>query len=246
MEKKKRFAVLLCAEDSDYVKKKYGGYFEVFVGMLGGEGEIWDVFRVAAGDFPADNDLAAYEGFVITGSCNDAHGNDIWILKLLSLIKKLDSMHKKLLGICFGHQILARALGGKTGRATNGWEIGITNVNFYPSKLPSNFQMPYLLPVIECHRDEVLELPPCAEVIAWSEKTGIEMFRCEDHIMGIQGHPEYTKDILMNLIRRLQQRDLIQSHHVEVATASLTAYEPNQEAWKRLCQGFLKGHRSLL
>ncbi|XXG55802.1 hypothetical protein AAC387_Pa03g3391 [Persea americana] len=242
MEKKKRFAVLLCAEDSDYVKKKYGGYFGVFVGMLGGEGEIWDVFRVAAGDFPADNNLDAYEGFVITGSCNDAHGNDIWILKLLSLIKKLDSMHKKLLGICFGHQILARALGGKTGRATNGWEIGVTNVNF----LPSNFQMPSLLPIIECHRDEVLELPPCAEVIAWSEKTGIEMFRCEDHIMGIQGHPEYTKDILMHLIHRLQQRDLIQSHHVEVATASLDAYEPDPEAWKRLCQGFLKGHRSLL
>lgn len=52
-------------------------------------------------------------------------------------------------------QILARALGGKTGRATNGWEIGVTNVNFFPSKLPSNFQMPSLLPIIECHRDEV-------------------------------------------------------------------------------------------
>lgn len=105
MEKKRRFAVLLCAEDPEYVKNKYGGYFGVFVGMLGEEGEIWDVYRVVAGDFPDDGNLDAYDGFVITGSCTDAHGSDVWILKLLSLVKKLDSMHKKLLGICFGHQV---------------------------------------------------------------------------------------------------------------------------------------------
>lgn len=57
---------------------------------------------------------------------------------------------------------------------------------------------------------QVLDLPPRAEVMAWSEKTGIEMFRCEDHVMGIQGHPEYNKDILMHLLDRLQQRGLIQ------------------------------------
>lgn len=55
-----------------------------------------------------------------------------------------------------------------------------------------------------------MELPPNAEVMAWSNKTGIEMFRYGDHIMGIQGHPEYTKDILLNLINRLLNRDLIQ------------------------------------
>lgn len=53
------------------------------------------------------------------------------------------------------------------------------------------------------------ELPPKAELIAWSEKTGVEMFKCGDHIMGIQGHPEYTKDILLNLIDRLVKLDYI-------------------------------------
>jgi len=56
---------------------------------------------------------------------------------------------------------------------------------------------------------QVRELPPKAEVIAWSDKTGIEMFRYGDHIMGIQGHPEYTKDILLHLIDRLLQLDMI-------------------------------------
>lgn len=102
----KRFAVLLCAEDSDYVKKMYGGYFGVFVRMLAEEGETWQMYRVAGGEFPEDEEIGLFDGFVITGSCNDAHGNDVWICKLLNLLKKLDSMKKKVLGICFGHQVI--------------------------------------------------------------------------------------------------------------------------------------------
>ncbi|KAL2476840.1 Class I glutamine amidotransferase-like superfamily protein [Forsythia ovata] len=101
----RKFAVLQCAEDSDYVKKIYGGYFGVFVQMLGEEGETWDMFKVSKGEFPKDNEIGEYDGFVITGSCNDAHGNDQWICKLLVLLKKLDAMKKKVLGICFGHQV---------------------------------------------------------------------------------------------------------------------------------------------
>ncbi|XP_008794061.2 gamma-glutamyl peptidase 5-like [Phoenix dactylifera] len=242
MEVRKRFAVLLCAEDSEYVKKVYGGYFKVFVGLLGEEGEIWEVYRAARGELPAEEDVDAYDGFVITGSCNDAHGDDLWIKELLKLLKIIDSKRKKVLGICFGHQILSRALGGKTGRA-KGWDVGVTCIHPSQSalKLLSSLHIPSHLPVIECHRDEVWELPPLAEVMAWSEKTGIEMFRYGDHIMGIQGHPEYTKEILLHLIDRLLQRNLIQICHAEAAKASLDAREPEREAWKRLCKSFLKG-----
>lgn len=102
----KRFGVLLCAEDSEYVKTKYGGYFGVFVEMLAEQGETWDMYRVVAGELPGDEEIGLSDGFVITGSCNDAHGNDAWICNLLNLIKKLDSMKKRLLGICFGHQVI--------------------------------------------------------------------------------------------------------------------------------------------
>ncbi|KAL0335039.1 UNVERIFIED_CONTAM: Gamma-glutamyl peptidase 2 [Sesamum radiatum] len=86
------------------------------------------------------------------------------------------------------YQILGRALGGKVGRASAGWDIGITKVHLTPSQIFTTLKMPTSLSVIECHRDELWELPPKAEVLAWSDKTGIEMFRCSDHIMGIQGH----------------------------------------------------------
>ncbi|KAL3621010.1 hypothetical protein CASFOL_035922 [Castilleja foliolosa] len=236
-----KFAVLLCADDSDYVKKIYGGYFGVFVRMLKEEGDDWDVFRVAKGDFPADDEIGDYAGFVITGSCNDAHGNDLWICKLLVLLKKLEAKNKKVLGICFGHQILGRALGGKIGRARAGWDIGITKVQFFPSPIFASMKMPDSLSVIECHRDEVLELPPEAEVLAWSNKTGVEMFKYGDHMMGIQGHPEYTKDILLHLIDRLFNRDLIQESVAEAAKKKLESSNPDVEAWKKLCTGFLKG-----
>ncbi|KAL6964211.1 glucosinolate gamma-glutamyl hydrolase [Sarracenia purpurea var. burkii] len=238
----KRFAVLLCAEDSDYVKKKYGGYFGVFVGMLSEDGEIWDVFRVAAGEFPDECEIGGYDGFVITGSCNDAHGNEAWICKLLNLLKKLDSMKKKVLGICFGHQILGRALGGKIGRAISGWDIGVRTVQLSPSsELFASLKMPKLLSIIECHQDEVWELPPRAEVMAWSKKTGIEMFRYAEHMMGIQGHPEYTNDILLHLVDRLLDRNLIMESYAAEVKASMNGQEPDREAWKKLCISFLKG-----
>ncbi|KAL3724009.1 hypothetical protein ACJRO7_036087 [Eucalyptus globulus] len=237
----KRFAVLLCAEDSEYMKRQYGGYFGLFKGMLAEEGEAWDVYRVAAGELPGEGDIGLYDGFVITGSCSNAHGDDAWIWQLINLLKKLDSMKKKVLGICFGHQVLGRALGGKVGRAKS-WDIGLTNIQLSPSsKHFSSLELPAQLSVIECHQDELMELPAKAEVMARSDKTDIEMFRYGDHIMGIQGHPEYNRDILLHLVDRLLLRGLITESYADELKVNMGACEPDREAWKRLCISFLKG-----
>ncbi|KAJ3674658.1 hypothetical protein LUZ60_005274 [Juncus effusus] len=244
--KPKTYAVLLCAEDSDYVKKAYGGYFGVFAALLAEEGEEWRLYRAVQGELPRGEEIEKFDGFVVTGSCSDAHGNEPWILDLVDLLRKVNEKKKKVLGICFGHQILCRALGGRTGRA-KAWDLGITCI--HPShstiRLLSSLNIPPHLPIIECHRDEVWELPSEAEIMAQSDKTGIEMFRYGDHIMGIQGHPEYSKDILQNILDRLLQRKLIQNFHVEAAEMSINARDPDREAWKRLCKAFLKGTLSL-
>ncbi|KAF8369332.1 hypothetical protein HHK36_032657 [Tetracentron sinense] len=174
----KRFGVLLCAEDSEYVKKKYGGYFGVYVEMLGEEGEIWDVYKVVGGEFPGEEELGFYDGFVITGSCHDAHGNDVWICKLLNLLKKLDSMKKKVLGFCFGHQILKLALEER--RAEQHVWMGCCG---------------------NC---------PRAEVRAWSEKKGIEMFPPMDGLINAIGF------------------EFLAGFHAEARRASVEAREPDE------------------
>ncbi|KAJ0681857.1 putative glutamine amidotransferase [Helianthus annuus] len=160
--------------------------------------------------------------------------------------------------------ILARALGGKVGRALSGWDLGIRTINFSPStKMFTRSEMPVALSLIECHRDEVHELPSEVEVLAWSDKTRVEVFRYGDHIMGVQGHPEYTKDILLHLIDKLLQRNLIevifyiniqkekkkkafvdncvQEPYAVKARANIEEMEPDREPWKELCTNFLKG-----
>ncbi|XWS39795.1 hypothetical protein CRYUN_Cryun18bG0085100 [Craigia yunnanensis] len=110
----------------------------------------------------------------------------------------------------------------------------------HPHQSSSRLLKSQPLSVIECHRDEVRELPPKAEMIAWSEKTGVEMFRYGDHMMGIQGHPEHTKDILLHLIDRLMQRSFIVDSYADELKANLGKVEPDKDAWKKLCTSFLK------
>lgn len=246
VEAEKRYALLLAARDSEYVKKVYGGYFNVFLGAFGEEGQRWDLFRVVEGEFPAMEDLEKYHGFVVSGSPYDAYGNDMWILRLCFLLQILDAMQKKVLGICFGHQVLCRALGGKVGKACSGWDLGLRKVKFVADLPPHCFldgleEAPTCASIIECHQDEVWELPLGAEVIAFSEKTGVEMFSIGDNVLGIQGHPEYTKDILYNLVERLQNDNSIESGFADDAKATLETAEPNRQFWEKVCKKFLHG-----
>ena len=99
------YAVLQCGEDSAYVCDKYGGYFNVFRALLEEDGERWRVYRAVRGELPTDAEAAALDGFVISGSCSDAHGDEPWILALVDLIRRAHAAGKRILGICFGHQV---------------------------------------------------------------------------------------------------------------------------------------------
>ncbi|KAI5448324.1 gamma-glutamyl peptidase 5 [Lathyrus oleraceus] len=240
-ERKKRYGILMCGEDSEYLLKRHGGCYGFFTKMLAEEGETWELYKVVNGEFPQDDDVCLYDGFIITGSCHDAHANDPWILKLLTLIHTLNSFNKKILGICFGHQIIGRALGGKVVRSTAGWDIDVTTINLLQSSYSNKpLNLPSKLSLFQCHRDEVRDLPDEAQIIGWSEKTGIEIFRYGDNMLGIQGHPEFTIDILFHFIDRLTHRNLIQEAFALNAKVKAALRKPDSEAWKTLCLTFLK------
>jgi putative intracellular protease/amidase len=99
------YAVLQCGEDSEYVRKAYNGYFQVFRALLEEDGEAWRVYRAPRGELPTDAEAAGFDGFVISGSCADAHGDEPWILALVDLIRRLHAAGKRILGVCFGHQV---------------------------------------------------------------------------------------------------------------------------------------------
>ncbi|RCV05200.1 hypothetical protein SETIT_1G063900v2 [Setaria italica] len=237
----RRYALLLALWDSEYAKKAYGGYYNVFVaafgragGGAGDEGETWDCFRVIAGEFPAPEDLASYDGFVVSGSPHDAHGEEPWVRRLCALVQALHAMGKRVLGVCFGHQVLCRALGGTVGRARGGWDVGVKKVTFVQDSLEG---LNSTASLIEVHQDEVWEVPPGATVLASSEKTRVEVFAVGEHALGIQGHPEYTTDTLHNLIDRLTAQGAIEARAGEDARRTVAETGgPDRAFWTGLCK----------
>ncbi|GJM98752.1 hypothetical protein PR202_ga15789 [Eleusine coracana subsp. coracana] len=253
-KKSRQFALLMAARDSEYVLKRYGGYRNVFVAAFGdaGSGETWDLYRAVDGELPAQEDLEKYDGFVISGSPNDAYADDEWILRLCRLIRDLHARRKRVLGICFGHQVICRALGGRVAKSSTGWDIGIREVAVANLSLPRQCgflealrdQLPPRAKITEIHQDEVWEVPAGAEVLASSAKTGVEMFRVGEHLLGIQGHPEYTNDILVSLVNRLLGAGTISVSVAEAVKKQLDATGPDREFWLKLCKSFLKADES--
>lgn len=245
----RRYALLLALNDSEYARKAHGGYGKVFVGALrSSAGDTWDCYRVIDGEFPAAEELELYDGFVVSGSPHDAHGDGApcWVRRLCLLLQTVHAMGKRVLGVCFGHQALCRALGGKVRRATGGWVVGVKEVTFVEDVegfefLEEGISRRRSASIIEVHQDEVWEVPPGGKVLAYSDKTRVEMFAVGDNALGIQGHPEYTNDILLNLIGRLVNDGTVDGCAGEAARRTAESGGPDREFWTGFCKGFLMG-----
>lgn len=165
----------------------------------------------------------------MSGARSDSFADTPWIVKLKGILRKVyEETEIKLLGICFGHQILALAVGGRVGRAEAGWELGLRKVQFTGGNLAA---------IMEVHRDQVLELPDSVEILGSSSKCPIEVYGVQNRVLGIQGHPEFATEVVRNLVEIKQ----ISEEERSAALATFATTQADTAFWHNLILEFIAG-----
>ncbi|MDH5786247.1 MAG: glutamine amidotransferase [Chromatiales bacterium] len=141
-------------------------------------------------------------GAVITGSGAMVTDGDGWIEATAAWLRQAVNRNLPILGICFGHQLLAHALGGRVDYNPAGVEVGTIEVSLNPQgqKDPLLSNLPSTFPAQLSHRQSVLTLPPQAQLLAASAMEGHQAFRCGDRCWGIQFHPEFDEAVIAHFI----------------------------------------------
>lgn len=155
-------------------------------------------YIVAQGHFPPN--VHDCDVWVITGSPASVYDDLPWIKELIAFTQNCHQQKKKILGICFGHQLIAQALGGEVVKSPNGWGIGIREFNMLkPNQWIKN--PPQKIKLIFSHQDQVTLLPKDAVKLAGDSFCENQMFSIGQHVFSIQGHPEFTKDFALGRYR---------------------------------------------
>lgn len=161
---------------------------------------------------PADSCL----GVAITGSHDMVTDNLPWSIAVEKWLPSLVREEVPLLGICFGHQLLARAMGGKVGYHPGGIESGTVEISLSSSCAddPLFSGLPVQFPAHADHSQTVLSLPPGAVCLASSPHDPHHAFRIGRNAWGLQFHPEFTAKIMSEYI--LEQADKLRGAGISV------------------------------
>lgn len=170
--------------------QRFGEYPDMFQRLLGALDPALDfvTWHVEADEFPATVDAA--DGWLITGSKSGVYEDKPWIRRLEAFVRELHTARKPLVGICFGHQLVAQALGGVVEKSTKGWGVGLHRHRF--RSRPDWFDgTDESFRVLVSHQDQVLSPAPEMEVLAGSDFCNYAVCQVGNHILTFQGHPEF-------------------------------------------------------
>ena len=183
----------VCILDNDNldpaVAGTYVSYGAMTETMFAAAGVPWQFerFNTTRGEYPDSFD--AYDAVLLTGSKADSFSDEPWVRTLRERTTELLRQRKKLLGICFGHQLIACCLGADVGRAPQGWGMGRMSYEWIGAT-----PLKSTLNLLASHQDQVRSLPEGATLLARSEFCPIAAYSVGDHVFCIQPHPEFVED----------------------------------------------------
>jgi GMP synthase (glutamine-hydrolysing) len=206
----RRLGILQCGRAPEVVSANHGEYLKWFGALLAPHGfvlEAWDVENLS---FPSSPDAA--DAWLITGSKHGAYEDHAFVAPLEAFIRDVHAAKAPLGGICFGHQIIATALGGRVEKFEGGWNFG--RQRYAVDGLGEVY-------LNACHQDQVLDLPDGAQVIASNDGCRFAGFRIGDHCVTLQPHPEIDPAILADYVVHFRGLGKLETAMVDAAEAML-------------------------
>lgn len=193
----KKVALLVCDRVGEELAVEYGDYPEMFSDLLS-DYQLVPYFALD-GLLPAN--VMDYDAYICTGSRFSVYDNEDWIEQLKDFIRQIKRVNRTFVGVCFGHQLLAEALGGKVEQSEKGWCIGVHTFEIVKN---TDWMEPYQADInlLMMCQDQVIRLPEEANVLGRSPKCEIGLFTVGENMLGIQAHPEFSIDYNRTLMQR--------------------------------------------
>lgn len=199
-----KIGILQCDNVPEPLFEKHDNYPVMLKSLLHSiDQEItFNCYQVMAEQLPLDVDEC--DAYITTGSRHSVNDDFVWIYKLESFICELHKRNIKLFGICFGHQMIAKCLGGNVARSKKGWGIGVKH-NAIVRKKHWMDPPKKSVKLLASHSEQVDELPADAEILASSEFCPNYMIQAGS-LIGVQGHPEFSKSYSSDLMALRKDR----------------------------------------
>jgi GMP synthase (glutamine-hydrolysing) len=192
-----------------------GDYPELFGALLAPHGVDVVPYAADRGELPAS--LGECDGWLCSPSRSSVYDGEPWIAAVEQLLRDVVAGDVPFVGICFGHQLLAQALGGRVARAAGGWGVGVQEYELLEP--PAGSDMRGTCALIASHQDQVVDVPPALRVTARSDYCPVAGLAAGDRVWTVQGHPEFVPALADHLLGL--RVDLIGAARVEAARASL-------------------------
>jgi len=209
-----RIGLLVC----DHVRPEFleisGDYDDMFRRLFADREDVEvAVYDAINGELPTDPSDA--DAWLTTGSRHSVNDDEPWIRDLEAFVREVAAGGVPFVGICFGHQLIAKALGGSVVKSDRGWGIGVQEV-----ELSEDLGWGDSYRVLTSYQDQVDSLPPGAEILGWNEHCPVSVMGVGSNILGLQGHPEFESAYSQALMES-RRGTLIPEATVDAGLASL-------------------------